>query len=152
PPPVPHDGGQTRDGAYRHSAAGVTLQTVIHANERRARSAVRLRERHHRLLRQPRDRRDTRGRIVTHALPQRLLAQRVSREKVTILEPALEDHVHHAERQRRVGARANRDPLVALRGRGRADGSDRDHPRPPFTPAEDGWPRAWIRMERNRSP
>ena len=43
--PVPGDGGQARDGAHGHSATGVTLQSVVHADERRACAAVPLAER-----------------------------------------------------------------------------------------------------------
>ena len=46
-PPVSGDRGQARDGAHGHPAAGVTLQAVVHADERRLR-AVRTRSRQRR--------------------------------------------------------------------------------------------------------
>ncbi len=59
-------------------------------------------------------------RPVAHVLAQLRSAHGVALEVVAVLEPVAEDDVHHAQRQGRVGARQERQVLVALLGRARA--------------------------------
>ena len=67
-----------------------------------------------------------------HALAQlRRAPRRVALEVVAVLEAVAEDHVHHAEGQRGVGAGQERQVLVGLLRRARAVGVDRRRARAP---------------------
>ena len=143
---------QAGNGADGHSSAGVPLEAVIHANERRARSAELLAELLDPGRAHPRDPGHARRRILLHPLSQGGFAERIPREEVPIFETACEQHVHHAERERGVGAGANGDPFVALRRRARANRIDGDHRRPLSTRLEHEGPEVWIRRQRVRPP
>ena len=79
-------------------------------------------------------------------------AERVRGDVVAILEPSLEQHVHHPERERGVGAGANRDPLVALRGGARSNRIDGDDRRALGPCLEHERPQVRIRRQRVRPP
>ena len=92
------------------------------------------------------------GRIVLHALFQRGVAQRISVDVVAIDQPLADQHVHHAQRERAVGAGKERDMLRALLRRQalvRIDGDD-------FGPAPlsrlHTSPQVQVRHDRVRAP
>ena len=60
--------------------------------------------------------------------------------------------MHHAERQRGVGAWSNRNPFVALRRRSRAQRIDRNDGSAASSRLEHEWPEMRIRGERIRTP
>ena len=133
-PPVAGDGRQAGDGPHRHAAAAVALQAVVQADERRAAEqrrepGVLAGELLDVVDRQPGDVRHLRRRVLLqHALAELLRAEAVAfAGSRSSCQPVAEDDVHHAQGQRRVGAGADRDPPVGLRG-GRAavrvDGDD----------------------------
>ena len=77
--PVTRQRRQTRDRAHGHSAAGVSLQTVVDANERGLRAAVPFAERDDRLGGNAGDRADALRRVLASTLAQLLDADRVLR-------------------------------------------------------------------------
>ena len=60
--------------------------------------------------------------------------------------------MHHSQRERRIGARSNRDPLVALRRGARSDRVDRDDLRAALARLEYERPEMRIRRERVGAP
>ena len=105
----------------------MTLQPVVDAHECRLRSAILPCQFNNPIIRNAGDLRRAQRWIFFHAPAQQVGAKSVAREIVVILQSFGEDHVHHRQRQRRVGARPDRDPLVTLIGGARADRVDRDH-------------------------
>jgi hypothetical protein len=130
----------------------VPLQPVVDANESGSRSSVPFRERHDCIGRKSGDSLDTRRRVLTHAFAQLSLADRMCREKLAILEAALEEHMHHRQRQCGIGSRADREPLVTLRGGARAQRIDGDNRRSALAGAKHERPEVWIGRERIRAP
>jgi hypothetical protein len=57
---------------------------------------------------------DALGRILGRTLAQRIEADGVPRDVIVIDQIVGDQHVHHAERERRVGSRQQRDVLVTL--------------------------------------
>ena len=103
------------------------LHAVVQPDTRGPGSSVVARELHHLLDRDAADLRDPRrGVFLEHALLQRLEANRVLRDVVAIDQVLGDQDVHHAERQRAVGAGQQRDVLAALLRRQAAVGIDRD--------------------------
>ena len=121
---------KTRDRAHRHPPARVALQSIVHTNERGARTTVPLTQCRNHAFGQASDLCDARGRILARPRTHLLFAERVPREEFLVFQSAIEDHVHHPERERGVRSRADREPFVALRSGARLDGIDRDHVRP----------------------
>ncbi len=152
PAPMPGQRGQAGDGAHGHPAAGVPLQSVVHANERRLRASVSLAERDDDFRRDAGDARDSLRRILARALAQRVESHGVARDVVVVLQSALEDDVHHPQRQRRVGAGLNADPFVALRRGARLNRVDGDDRRAARLRLEHERPQVGIRRERVRAP
>ena len=130
----------------------MTLQSVVHTNERGLGSAVLLAQLDDRRFRQPRDRRRLRRRPLRRALAQCFMAECVALEVVAILQPACEQHVHHSQRERAVGSRPDRDPVIALCGGAGADRIDADDARATFAGAQHEGPQMWIRRQRVRPP
>ena len=109
---------QAGDGAHGVAAAGMALHAVVDADRRRPGRAVVARQRDHRLGRQCRRCCATRsGGYSAARVAQRVEADRVAIDVVVIDEVLGDQHVHQAERERGVGARQERDVLVALFGR-----------------------------------
>ena len=118
---------QAGDGARRNAAAGVALHAVIEADRRRPDAAVFARKLHHLLARDAAGLRCPVGRIALDALRQRLEADGVLCDVVAVEHALRDQHVHHPERQRAVGAREQGDVLAALLRRQAAVGIDGDH-------------------------
>ena len=148
PAPVTGDGRQAGDVAHRHPATRVPLQPVVHADEGGPRTTVSLTERNDDLFRQSRHRCCASGRPLRRAPAQRLVPKRVALEEVPVLELAREENVHEAERQRAVGAGADRQPLVALQRGPRLDRIDADDRRAARPRLKDEGPEVWIGRER----
>ena len=91
-------------------------------------------------------------RPLRRALAQLLDAERVLRDVVVVLQVLGEQHVHHAERERRVRARPDRDPLVALSRGARADRIDADDRRALLARLQHERPEVRVRRERVRAP
>ena len=126
--PVPGKRRQAGDGAHRHAAAGVPLHAVIEPDRRRARAGVLARQRNDFVAGQTADRRRLLRRIVLHPRLQLRKAERMAPDVIVIAEPLADDHVHHAQGQRRIGARQKCHVLIAFRRGQAAVGVDRDHP------------------------
>ena len=109
--------GQAGDRAHGVAAAAHALHAVVQADRRRTRRAPVARQRAD-LFR--RDAADVRGALrapAQRALAQCFPAQRVLRD-VVVVQPVVRDQlVHQRQRQRRVGAGAQLDVLVAFLGR-----------------------------------
>ena len=125
--PVPGERRQAGDGAHRHAAAGVPLHTVIEPDRRRPRAGVLARQRHDLLSRETANGRRLFRRIVLHPLLQLRKAEGMAPDVIVIVESLADDHVHHAQGQRGIGAGQRRQVPVAFRRRQAAVGVDRDH-------------------------
>ncbi len=112
--PGPDQRGQAGDGARGHAAAGVPLHAVVEADRRRLRRAVVARELNDLLDRQAAGLRRPLGGILLDLFLQFFVAQGVPGNIVRIDQALGDQHVHHAERERAVGAGQRRDVLRAL--------------------------------------
>ena len=93
------------------------------------------------------DGRGARGRPLRRALAQRLGADGVALDVVAVLEAVAEDHVHHAQGQRGVGTRQQRQVLVRLLRGARAEGIDGDELRAPPPRLLDEGPEVDVRAD-----
>ena len=91
------------------------------------------------------DGRGVRGRPFLRPLAQRLGADRVPLDVVAVFQAVAEDHVHHAQGQRGIGAGQQRQVLVRLLGRAGAEGIDRDQLRAPPPRLLDEGPQVDVR-------
>jgi hypothetical protein len=96
--------GQAGDGARGNAAARVPLHAVIQADGGRLDRAVVARELHHFRRREPAGARCPFRRVLAHALGELLEAKRMARDVVAVDQTLGDQHVHHAERERAVGA------------------------------------------------
>ena len=150
--PVSGDSGETGNGAHRHAATSVALQSVVHTDERRSRPAITFCELGDFRRWNARNACDAFRRVLTYTITQRFFTQRETGEKVAVLEPALEDDMHHAKCEGRVSAWPNRNPLVALRCGSRSQRIDRDDRSTALPSLEHERPEMRVRGERVRSP
>ena len=140
------------DGSHRHATPGVSLQSVVYANERRLCAPELAAELADSIGAYSRDGSRPLRRPLAHALLELVSAQRKTGQIVLVLHRLVEEHVHDGQRQGGVGARANAQPLVALLGGARAHRIDGDHLRAILARLEDKGPEVRIGRERVRSP
>src|SRR4029078_8090911 len=95
-PPVTGDRWQAGDVAYRHAAARMTLQAVVHADEGGVRPAGAHPERHDGRFPQSGDGGRALRCPLGDPLSQRVVAERVLLEVVAILEATRAPHDHHS--------------------------------------------------------
>src|SRR5436190_10801867 len=151
-PPMAGDCGQTGDGTHRHAATGMSLESIIHANERGAGASVALGELRDLCRGDSGNFLDALGGVLASSGAQLVLTQRMSREIVAVLEPQPEDYVHHPESERGIRPRPDGNPLVALGGGSGAQRIDGDDRRASLASLEDEWPEMRIRGESVGSP
>ena len=138
-------GGQTGDRPDALAALGVPRHPEPDPDVRRARPAVEVRETLDVGARQPGDRGDPIRSESGQDLPlEAVEPDRLTREIVPVGQPVPHEDVHHAERQRRVGADPGGDVPVGL---GARYGSAGGRSRPAACPAP-GPPRSWPRRGR----
>ncbi len=118
--------GQARRGAHCHAAASVALHAVVETNGGGANGAVVARELHDGACLESCDLRDALRRIFGCALLERVEAKRVARDVVVVEQVLGNEYVHHAQRQRGIGAWQQRQMHVALLGSLAAVGIDGD--------------------------
>jgi hypothetical protein len=124
--PVAGERGQAAHRAHRIAATGGALHAVVQTDRRRARVPVVVRELLHLGRRDAAQLRHARRVERLRAFGELLEAERVAGDVVAI-EPVLaHQHVDQAQGERAVGARQQRDVLVALLGGERAVRVDRD--------------------------
>jgi len=99
---------------------------MAYKDRRRPRAGVFAREGHDVFYRQTADGRGFLRRIVLHPLAQRVKSQGMALDIISVVKAFVDDHVHHAQRQRGIGARQRRQVLIAFRRRQAAIGIDRN--------------------------
>jgi hypothetical protein len=104
--------GQQRDGLHGQSAALTALHAVVEANHRGAHRGVLASQRDNIFGGNPGQRGGALGRILLHLLAQIVEAGGVALDVIGVAEIFRDQHVHHAERQRRVAARVDGKMLV----------------------------------------
>jgi hypothetical protein len=115
---------QAGDGARGDAAAGVALHAVVEADGRRPHAAVVAGQLHDLVGADAAGaRRPFRG-VLPHALGELAEAERVPGDVIAIDQLFSDEDMHHAERERSVGARLQRHVLGALLGREAAIGID----------------------------
>ncbi|MNO48279.1 hypothetical protein D3C76_386120 [compost metagenome] len=128
--PGANQGRQTGDVAHRHAAATHALQAVVEADRHGLAALACLtvvpRQLEHFLGGDAADLRGALRRPLLHALLELFEAQGVLGDVRLVQQILGDQHMHHAERQRRVGARHQRNMLVAFFRRERAVGIDGD--------------------------
>ncbi len=121
--------GQARHRPHGVPAAANPLHAVIETDRGRLGRAVVVREPDELLARDAAGRCDAIGRPLAHALGERVEADRIAVDVVAIDPSAVDQQMHDAECERRVGARQQRDVLVALVSGGAAVRVDGDQSR-----------------------
>ncbi len=124
----PGDNGQQLDRLGHHPAVVVTLYAPVQADEGLFGAAVEQRQLFHVRRRYAGDRFDPFERILGKALLDQFLpTHRVVAQEIKVMQSAIDDDFHHAQRQRRIGAGPGLDMPVSERGGtryARIDGDD----------------------------
>ena len=107
---------QAGDGAHRGGAAGTAVEAVVETDGARAGAAVVARQLADRLGGQAGDGGSPVGRPFAHALGQRLEAEGVSGNVIVVEQVFGDQHLHHRQRQRAVGAGHRGEVKVGLGG------------------------------------
>ena len=132
-PPGADQGRQAGDVAHRHAATAHTLDAIVDADRGRFAAlrglAVQACQVDHFVDRDAAGFGSAFRRPLERARLQGFETKRVFLDVVVIEQVFLDQHVHHAQRQRRVGAWQQGDVLVALLGRQGTIGIDRDQGR-----------------------
>ncbi len=110
---------QHADGAHRRTAVFGALDAVIHTDRRRPRGRIFARQPHDVLRRNSRPLGHPLRRILLDFFFQLVEAERGARDVVGIVEPLVDNDVHHAERKRHVGPRTDGDVPVSQPRRAR---------------------------------
>ena len=118
--------GEAGRGAHRHAAAGVPLHPIVEPDHRGLDRAVVPRQRNDVVGCETGDLRDAPRRVIAQAFHELLETQRVTRDVVVIEQVFRDEDVHHAQRQRGIGARQRREVHVTLLRGLAAVGIDRD--------------------------
>ena len=150
--PRPDQRRQTGDVAHRHAAAVMALHAVVDADRGRPRRRV--------FARQPadafgRDAGDLGGPLrgpLLHPLRQLLEADGVGRNVVAVVQPGVDDFVHHRQRERAVGPRSEREPLVGRAGGARTRRVDNDDAPALFARGLDEGPQVQVARQRVAAP
>ena len=119
--------GQARDGPAGHAAVVVAGEPDADADERGPGGAVAARESHHVLRGEAGDPRDALRVVLLDVVGERGEAQRGPLDVLVIHPPLADQHVHHAQGQGPVRARARHQVPVGLPGGRGAVGIDADH-------------------------
>ena len=151
-PEVARQRRQREDRAHRRAGAAVPLQPEADADRGGARVREPAPERPHVLDGQAADLGGALDRPLGQASLELRPALRVARQPVAILGALVQHRAHEAERERRVGARARREVLVAALGGVGAQRVDRDHVRPALLRLQHEAPLMQVGGEEVRAP
>ena len=110
-------------GAHRHASAFRALHAIVHANHRRPRGGIFLRELAMSAAEIPVQLRDALRRVLLHLVAKLLESDGVALDVICIMQILVDDDMHQAERQGRIGARIDGQIPVGAR---RRCGCDRD--------------------------